>query len=242
MDVRPATSSDVEAVRNVAGQSLRASYNDLDDDVIETAVQQWYGDEAMRERLDEQDLLFLVAEDDEIVGFSQSHVRGSEGRIQWLHVDPDHRGEGIGSSLLDATRDGLASEGVERITGAVLATNDAGNEFYREQGFSIEDQRTIEVGGEFHAENVYADVAGERMDLEAVETPDGELFVDRNDPSRGKRGPFFPVYRSRDGSQRYGWFCSNCETVDNSEDTMGRIVCNVCENVHKADRWDAAYL
>lgn len=242
MNVRPATSSDVTAIREIAEQSLRASYNDLDDDVIETAVQQWYGDDAMNERLDEADLHFLVAEEDEVVGFSQSHVWGADGRIQWLHVHPDHRGEGFGTGLLDATRNTLASAGVERITGAVLATNEAGNEFYREHGFTIDDQRTIEVAGEFHAENVYADVAGETAELEAVEAPEGELFVDRSDPSRGKLGPFYPVYRSHDGSDRYGWFCSNCKTVDNSQDTMGRIVCNVCDNVHKADRWDAAYL
>lgn len=242
MNVREAELADVEAIRETADASLRASY-DLDDDVIEEAVRKWYGDDAMAERLDDDDVLVLVADDDgTVVGFSQSHVRDGEGRIQWLHVRPDSRGAGTGTRLLDATRDALAAEGVERITGAVLADNEDGNEFYRDHGFSLQDQRTIEVGGEFHAENVYADVAGGAGDLEPVETPDGELFVDGNNPTRGKLGPFYPVYRGRDGSNRYGWYCSNCDTVDNSEDTMGRIVCNVCDNVHKADRWDAAYL
>lgn len=241
MNVRPATPSDVDAVRSVAERSLRDSY-DLDDEVIEGAVEQWYGDDAMAERLDDEDLLLLVAEDERVVGFSQNHLVGQEGRIQWLHVHPDARGEGVGTRLLDATRDAMAAEGVERITGAVLSSNEVGNEFYREHGFTIQDQHTVEIAGEFHAENVYADVAGETTELAAVRTPDGELFVDRSDPSRGKLGPFYPAYRGRDGSDRYGWFCSNCETVDNSQDTMGRIVCNVCDNVHKADRWDAAYL
>ncbi|PSP76064.1 GNAT family N-acetyltransferase [Halobacteriales archaeon QS_1_68_20] len=243
MNVREVARDDVETIRDVADASLNASYDFLDEEVVDRAVDAWYGDEEMDDRLSDEDVLFLVAErDGEVAGFSQSHRFGQEGRIQWLHVDPDHRGEGVGSQLLDATRDALATRGVEQISGAVLADHEGGNEFYRTHGFSIGDQRTIDLGGEMVAENVYYECIGAETELEPVETPDREMYVDRSNPTRGKEGPFYPVYRSEDGSHRYGWFCSNCETVDNSEDTMGRIVCNVCENVHKADRWDASYL
>ena len=244
MNVREATPEDAAAIRDVAGESLRTSYNALDDDVIETALEKWYGEEAMSEKFDDENVLFLVVEEEggTAAGFSQSYIQEDDGQIQWLHVAPDERGAGLGTTLLDVTRDTLAGRGVERITGAVLAANEEGNEFYREHGFTMVDQRTIEVGEEFHAENVYADVVVEDGELESVETPDGTLYVDRDDPTRGKLAPFYPAYRSQEGSERYGWFCGNCNTVDNAVDTMDRIVCNECGNVHKADRWDAAYL
>ncbi|HET7324804.1 MAG TPA: DUF5816 domain-containing protein, partial [Halococcus sp.] len=44
-----------------------------------------------------------------------------------------------------------------------------------------------------------------------------------------------------DESDKYGYFCANCETLDNAMDTMGRVKCNECGNLRKATRWDATY-
>ena len=73
-------------------------------------------------------------------------------------------------------------------------------------------------------------------------TLDGEtMYVDPEDDERGSKGPFYGVYRSPDDETRYTWFCTNCETTDNAMDTMGRIQCNVCNNLHKPEEWDAAH-
>lgn len=255
MEFREATPGDAEAIQAVARASLHASYDDvLDEDTVEEAVDQWYDPDQFAADLDEESLAFVVAEEEgvrsgdpettDVVGFAQALLPadGDAGRVQWLHVHPDHRGEGVGADLLAHTEAVLAERGADHVVGEVLADNEAGNEFYREHGFTLEDQHTVEIGGEFHAENVYRDVAAEAVQLEPVEAPDGELFVDRTDPSRGKLGPFYPVYRSQDGTRRYGWLCGNCESTDNAMDTMDRIECNVCGNLRKADRWDAAYL
>ncbi|WP_254545050.1 DUF5816 domain-containing protein [Halomarina pelagica] len=78
--------------------------------------------------------------------------------------------------------------------------------------------------------------------MEARTHPDGtRLFVDRGEPERGSKGPFYVVYRTDDGERRWGFFCSNCETFDTAVDSMGRIQCNVCSNLHKAEEWDAAH-
>ena len=80
------------------------------------------------------------------------------------------------------------------------------------------------------------------MDLEAVTTPEGKtVYVDRTEAERGSNGPFYIVYVSDDRGARWGYFCSNCETVDNAMDTMGRIECNQCGNIRKPDEWDAAH-
>lgn len=83
-----------------------------------------------------------------------------------------------------------------------------------------------------------------RMDgeLEAVRSSDGEtLFVDPMHGDRGSKGRFLVVYRTPEREGRYGWFCANCETVDNAMDAMGRIECNVCGNLRKPTDWDAAH-
>jgi ribosomal protein S18 acetylase RimI-like enzyme len=243
MDVREAEPDDGDEIRRVASESLHASYEEvIDGETVERAVEEWYGPDEIDHRMADDDLVFLLAEDDEVIGFSQSHLRDHEGRIQWLHVSPGGRGQGVGSRLLTATRDALLERGVERISGAVLADHDPGNEFYREHGFTIEDQRTVQVGGEMVAENVYHDAADVDRELDATETTDGEMYVDRGDRTRGKEAPFFPVFRSSDGGERYAWLCGNCGTIDNAMNANGRITCNVCDNVHKADRWDGAYL
>ena len=80
------------------------------------------------------------------------------------------------------------------------------------------------------------------MQLEAIRTAEGEtIYVDRTTGERGSKGPFFVAYVSEAGEQRWGFLCGNCETVDNAMDTMGRIECNVCGNLKKADEWDAAH-
>ncbi|QLG26532.1 GNAT family acetyltransferase [Halorarum halophilum] len=79
------------------------------------------------------------------------------------------------------------------------------------------------------------------MNLEVVETPAGELYVDRADGERGAEAPFYHVYADPDGETRWGYFCGNCETVNNAMDAMGRIECNECGNIRKPEEWDAAH-
>jgi len=67
------------------------------------------------------------------------------------------------------------------------------------------------------------------------------LYVDRGDVERGSKGPFFVVYTGPEADARWGFYCSNCETFDNAVDSMGRIQCNVCSNLHRAEEWDAAH-
>jgi hypothetical protein len=79
-------------------------------------------------------------------------------------------------------------------------------------------------------------------ELERVATDDGrDVYVDRSDAERGSKSPFFAVYADEDRDVRWGYFCENCGSLDNAMDTMGRIVCNVCENLRKPDQWDAAH-
>ncbi len=78
--------------------------------------------------------------------------------------------------------------------------------------------------------------------METVTGPDEQpLFVDQTEGKRGHKGPFYVVYADEALESRWGFFCSNCETVDNAADSMGRLQCNVCSNLTKAEEWDAAH-
>ncbi|UPM43198.1 DUF5816 domain-containing protein [Halocatena salina] len=70
--------------------------------------------------------------------------------------------------------------------------------------------------------------------------PGGEtLYVDFTQAERGSKAPFYVVYNT--DQKRWGFFCSNCESFDTAVDSMGRIKCDNCSNLHKAEEWDAAH-
>lgn len=247
MEIRPLEPEEVDSVREIARRSLEASYSHiLSPETIETAVSEWYTDEAFEEYLDSDEMTFVVAvEDDAVIGFSQSHVveEIDKGRILWLHVDPDYRGRGVATELFDVTREVLSDRGIDRVTGLVLAENEEGNRFYDEHGFEKLYERHISIAGEDHTENVYGEPGTEPDELEMWAAPDGEeVYVDWDESTRGSEGLFYTVYSDLDRERRYGFFCSNCASIDTAMDTMGRIVCQECGNRRRPTRWDAAYL
>ncbi|THE64807.1 GNAT family acetyltransferase [Salinadaptatus halalkaliphilus] len=78
--------------------------------------------------------------------------------------------------------------------------------------------------------------------MRSISIEDGEtVYVSETDGDRGSKGPFLVTYASQERDHRYGWFCTNCESLDNAMDSMGRIKCNVCGNFRKPTEWDAAH-
>ncbi|SFR41627.1 Ribosomal protein S18 acetylase RimI [Halogeometricum rufum] len=251
MDLRDATTSDIEQIRTVANGSMQASYGHaIGEETIADAVETWYDADTLSDWLSDDAVVFVVAvEDGDVVGFVQSYVsegRETVGEIDWLHVSPDHRSEGVGSQLLKRAEQELTNRGVDRIEGSVLADNEAGADFYAEQGYERTDDRRIEIGGESFEEQTYAkrlDAEGERIVTEERTLDDGEtVYVAYDEAVRGKEAPFYAVFLDPERSERYGWMCGEDESFDIAMDTMERIECNTCGNRRKAARWDAAYL
>lgn len=65
------------------------------------------------------------------------------------------------------------------------------------------------------------------------------VFVADDEQEVGSKGPFYVVYKSDSREAQYGYFCSNCETINNAMDPMGRLVCNECGNTKRPEDWDA---
>jgi ribosomal protein S18 acetylase RimI-like enzyme len=86
----------------------------------------------------------LVARDPGVVGFvmfapeagqyEQDAVRGV---VQNIYVQPDRRGEGIGSALLERAESMLAAAGIEVVTLDAMAENEAARRFYRRHGYDV---------------------------------------------------------------------------------------------------------
>lgn len=250
MQIREATADDFEAIRAVAAASLHDSYHHmLDPGVIDEALEEWYAADLLAEQLAAEDAAVLVAEDDAgIVAFSQSEIVGrtpADGRILWLHVHPDHRGNGYGTRLLTETKEALVDRGAQRISGAVLDGNRSGNEFYRAHGFERAGDRSVSVAGESLTENVFVATDEDHPEWEALDevTVDGETaYVNYAEAHRGTEGLFYEAYVDPEREQRYGLFCGACNSFDTAMGTMEEVVCNSCGNRRKATRWDAAYL
>jgi len=78
--------------------------------------------------------------------------------------------------------------------------------------------------------------------MDAATTDNGQtLYIDRTDGKKGSKAPFYVVYAGEDAENRWGYYCGHCETFDTAMDSMGRVQCNRCANITKADEWDAAH-
>ena len=241
MEFRRATPADRPAIRDVARRSLQASYS-LSPQAINSAIEEWYDEERLTETLEDEDHLLLIAEaGDQVIAFSESVTSAVDtATMLWLHVDPAHRGEGIAAALFDATRDRLDEIGASHLRGRVLAENTQGTEFYEEREFEKVGTDSVEIDGRTHVENIYAESG--QWGREAIDTDGRTVFVDHDNRERGSVAPFHVVFNTEDGEERYGYFCSNCNSLANAMDSMGRIECDNCGNVRKPVRWDAAYM
>lgn len=154
MEVRPAAPDDVPALRSIARRSWERDPA-LTRETATESVEEWYGEERLREDIAASDVLVLVAVAEDVVAFSHSVVDPPVGTVLRLYVDPDRRREGIGSRLLERTREELAARGVDRVQAMVLAANDPGAAFYQADGFERASTGETVIGGESYPEHVY---------------------------------------------------------------------------------------
>ncbi|MFB6232988.1 MAG: GNAT family N-acetyltransferase [Haloarculaceae archaeon] len=242
MDFREARPDDRAAIREITRRSLETSYS-LSPTTIEGAVEEWYSPEQYAEKLDDGDTLLLVCEVDDIVGFSEAVLiaEGGQADLLWLHVHPDHRGQGIGERLYEQTEQRLTEMGADYLRGRVLADNQLGSTFYEQRGFQHVDEETIEIDDDNYVEYIYSNAVSRQ--LQSLVTDDGRVvYVDRTDEEVGSDAPFNVVLEDPNGESHYGYFCANCEALANAMSANGRIKCGSCGNTRKPTRWDASYL
>ena len=156
MEIRSATRDDIEEIRAVAEASWETDYPDhLSRETIRAGIEQWYDEKVIQLELASPRSVLLVAEDDGIVGFGHGHWAGPVGTVMRLYVDPDHRGQGIGSELFDALVEELRDADVERIQAMALADNDPGKQFYESRGMEQIGVEETAIGGDQYEEAIF---------------------------------------------------------------------------------------
>lgn len=249
MRIRAGTPNDFPGMRDVANRSLAASYDDvLDAEARQRAVESWYGADqsppsVLAEEMDDGRTVVLVAEEDgEIAGFAQAFLAEGVGCIEWIHVRPDRRDEGVGDDLRARIEELLAERGADRIEARVIEANEAGRAFYEARGYELESTRQIRIGEERVSELTLVADAGGSDHAEPVETGERQdVEIATDEAEHGTKGPFHPTFSEESREERLGWHCGACDSLDVNMGTMGEIVCDDCGNQRRPRRWDAAY-
>lgn len=243
MEIRPAAPADRQAIEDVARQSLQASYA-LSPGEIDALVAQFFAPTALDDRLDAGGL-FVAEHHGEVVGFA---TVDAEDTLRWLHVDPEARGQGAGTQLMERVRTELTDRG-SPLTARILDAATEGVGFLERFGLTETDTATLAFDGEQFPEDVYTTTGGSTDPTEpSVDVPetvegDGETVrVDRDEPIPGIDAPFFPVFTTDAEASRWGFFCGACGSIEVAADGLDRLECGDCGNAHRADQWDEAYL
>lgn len=138
MEIERASADEVQAVADM-WVDLAAEQRQYGSHVLPETNEAGIGEELARHAATGR---LLVAREDGILGFvAFSLERGSydldvtRGVIENIYVDPDRRGEGIGTELLAAAQRALRERGAEALALEAMADNEAALRFYRRHGF-----------------------------------------------------------------------------------------------------------
>jgi len=213
MEIREATSADSDRIGRIAESSFQSSFA-LSPEEISTLAEEEFATSAIEERLSDSDGWFLVAEaevDGETIlgGFLDGTASG---RIRWLHVDPEARGQGIGTALVEHLRE---EHGDRALTWEVLDDAVEGGGFCKRFGLSEQGRDWLEIGGHEFGVTLYTEGDREEEPNEpSVEVPETvsdegeERPLDHDDRIPGREAPFFRTYVSGARESEYGYFCS----------------------------------
>ena len=143
--VRPATPTDVPTIGRL-GALLVREHHDFDPQRFIAATPQTekgYGS-FLGTQLEEPTIVILVAErEGEVIGYTYSGIEGTDymslrgpaGVMYDIVVDPDHRQQGIGRMLVDATLEALKSKGAPRVVLSTAERNAAAQRLFDRAGF-----------------------------------------------------------------------------------------------------------
>lgn len=246
MEVTSASADRGETVRDIAGRSMRASYS-LSPEQITNVVETEFDDDRIAEIDESDDGVVIVAElEDEPVGVVTGSVSNGDGEIEWLFVAPEARGRGVGTELFEAGRDALAERGADTVRAAVLSENEEGEMFFEQFGYERIGNRDTDIGEQSYSTYIFGPEGGEEeQELhrpDTVDTEDGDTVYTGDEDIPGKMAPFLRLYTDEEGTEEYGFYCTNCGTMANAADGLDRIDCDTCGNEHRPDEWDGGYL
>jgi ribosomal protein S18 acetylase RimI-like enzyme len=143
--IRPAIPADLPEVGRLGAQLVRAHHEFDQRRFIAATPQTAQGYASFfGTQLDEPKVVILVAElEGKVVGYTYAGVegrdymslRGPAGVLYDILVDPDHRGHGIGSMLIDAAVAELGRRGARQVVLSTADRNEAAQRLFARKGF-----------------------------------------------------------------------------------------------------------
>ena len=143
--IRTATPKDLTIIGRL-GALLVREHHDFDPERFIAATsrtEKSYGS-FLGTQLEEPNIVILVAErDGEVIGYTYSGVEGTDymslrgpaGVMYDIVVDPDHRQQGVGRMLVDATLEALKARGAPRVVLSTAERNAAAQRLFDRAGF-----------------------------------------------------------------------------------------------------------
>lgn len=216
MDVRTGESSDATRIRELARSAMTATYA-LGPRQLDTISEERFTSDSLKRTIGDDDSVVLVAtngesegraDEDAVVGFVEGRVENARGELRWLFVDPERRGEGIGTRLFEAGTERLRESGVDHVAASVLDANTEGGSFFERLGLEETEKRQVEIGEESFVEHVYAESsAADVTDSESENADEGKStrtddVLDADLPGTESRDGTTLV-RTEDGMEAY---------------------------------------
>ena len=146
MHVRKATLDDVEGICRVYTDGWRATYPGLiSEKSIEEVIADFYNPERVRAEVlnpEGWNGWWVALDENEVVGAGGGGMTGeTSSELFVLYADPNRRGQGIGTLLLDAISTEIRAQGATVQKVAVTKDNEKGLPFYQARGFSVVGER-----------------------------------------------------------------------------------------------------
>ncbi len=144
-NIRPAVPADLPAIGRL-GALLVRTHHDFDPQRFIAATSRTEHGYAsfLGTQLDEPNVVVLVAlRDGQVIGYTyagaEEHdwmaLRGPAGVLHDIVVDPAHRGQGVGRTLLDAMLAALATRGAPRVVLSTAERNEPAQRLFARAGF-----------------------------------------------------------------------------------------------------------
>ena len=160
VQVREATSEDIEDILDIAERGWNSAYSDfLPQETIDTAMAEWYDPDNTRELIGREDVAYFVVEKGgDIIGYISGGPSDKENvaSLGAVYVDPAYWGEGAGTALLEEFERFCRGENYNRIQFNVLFENKVGTSFYEKHGYEVVEEQETELFGESTRERVYS--------------------------------------------------------------------------------------
>lgn len=141
--VRFATKEDAKHISDICSKAWEVTYADIySKEYIDKVIEEFYNIERITKESSESSPHwhgYIVAHvHQKILGCVGGAIDGETGFIYVLYVDPKHKGQGVGSALLDfLTNHQKENYGITRQEVFVTTGNMMGIPFYEKNGFEI---------------------------------------------------------------------------------------------------------